>query len=142
MFDLHSYLRSLSDDYLKGVYICTGLTSMEGLVDDIRNTVFPCAVVEVGDEGWFDMLTAETETRTITFYILEKKDNATAADIKSMLDRTKAKGRELLRSMRRDSFEHGDVCYGIDFSSLNYFKVGPISMSAYGYCFNLTIVEQ
>lgn len=142
MFDLHNYLKSTPDDYLKGVYICTGLSSMEELLDDIRNTVFPCAVVEVGDEGWFDMLTSENENRTLTFYILERKDNAMAADIKSILDRAKAKGRELLRRMRHDASDYGDVCYGIDFSNLNYFKVGPISMSAYGYCFNLTIVEQ
>lgn len=143
-FDLLQYMEQTVnvDDYLRAVYPCTGLSSMEGLVEDIRKTIFPCVMVEIGDEGWLDMLAADNSQRDLVFYILEKKDNATVNDIREMLVRTKAKGYKILREMRAKGREYGDLCYGIDFSRINFMKVGPLAFSAYGYCFTLTINEQ
>lgn len=143
MVDLYSYLSksTVDDDYIKGVYLCTGSSSMEGLLDDVRNTQFPCLMVEVGDDGYLNVLDSCDDTRTLTFYVLDSNPIATAIDIRDILYDAKRKGLSLLKQMRLNGVDFGSEWFGVNFSRVNYFKVGPLGCGSYGYCFNLTIVE-
>lgn len=144
MFNLYEYLseKIAGDAYFNGIYKCTGLSTMEGMVDNVRTTAWPCIMVEVGDEGFIDMTTSLNDTRTCTFFILEKNASATSGQIGEMIARAKAKGVELLRQMRSDASNYGDKCFGIDFSKIDYMKIGPVGMSSYGYMFTFTFINQ
>lgn len=128
-------------DYIKGVYSCTGSGDMEGLLDDVAITRFPCVMAEVGDDGFFNMLNSCDDCRTLTFYVLESNQTATSMQIREILHRAKRAGIEMLRKIRQSGREFGDEWFGVDFARIDYFKVGPLGYGAYGYCFNLTIVE-
>lgn len=144
MFDLYDYLseKIVGDDYAKAIYKCTGLSIMEGLLENVRTTKWPCIMVEVGDEGFLNMSTSIGDTRTCTFFILEKGDNASADQIGEMIGRAKSKGVDLLCQMRVDATNYGDSCFGIDFSKIDYMKVGPVGLASYGYMFTFTFVDQ
>lgn len=144
MFDLYNYLKTKQSEasYAKGIYICTGSAMLEELTQNVRDTLFPCIVVEVGDDGWLDMLTSDTSVSVVTFFLLESKTDAAASHIRDILLRTKSEGKKIIRQMRSEASEYGAECFGIDFSHINYFKVGPLALNSYGYCFNLTINEQ
>lgn len=143
MVDLYSYLSKLmvSDDYIKGIYLCTGLSDMEGVLDDVRNTKFPCVMVEVGDEGYLNVLDSCNDTRTLVFYVLDSNPIATASDICDILSHTKAKGLSLLKQMRADGVDFGSEWFGVDFERVNYFRVKLSGCSSYGYYFTLRITE-
>lgn len=143
MIDLYTYLSELADDddYIKGVYLCSGLSDMEGLLDDVRNTKFPCVMVEVGDDGFLNILDSCNDTRALTFYLLESNSMATAIEIRDILARAKRKGLSLLRQMRLDGIDFGSQWFGVDFQRVNYSKVKLSGCSSYGYCFTLRFTE-
>lgn len=144
MFDLYEYLTEhlAGDDYVKAIYRCTGLYRMEELLSDIRSNEFPCVMVEIGSDGWIDMRDANNTSSIQTFYVLGDCRDHKIEEIKETLSQTMAKGRLILDQMIENSSQYGSPCFGIDFSKINFMKVGPLGIGSYGYGFTLNIVEQ
>ncbi|MEG1588959.1 MAG: hypothetical protein RR354_06480 [Mucinivorans sp.] len=144
MFDLYQHLSNIlvDDSYIKKTYRSTGLVKIEELLNNVRGTVFPCVVAEVGADGWFDFLDANNATSVQNFYVLDNCNDREIAKIDLILQQTMIKGREILRQMQAKSTEYGSECYGIDFSRVDFAKVGPLGLNCYGYTFTINIIEQ
>lgn len=142
MLDLYNHIKGIfGDDEPVGVYACTGLSAMEGVLQDVRETIYPCVMVDVGEDGTANFSEGRAMTTTQTFYVLDRLEGVVTADlIQQTLVAMKTMGLDLANTLCADSANHTSACYGIDRSNVGFYSVGPIA-NCYGYCFTLTFTR-
>lgn len=140
MVDLYQYLKEaiVCDPYIKTIYVCTGLSRMEELLQNARDIQMPCILVDVGVDGTLDLADKQCLKTFQSFYVLENFAQADAGKIAAILERTKQSGLSIVASMAAQSRTPDDVCYGFDTANIGFSAVGPVGAYCYGYAFNLT----
>lgn len=142
MLDLYTHIKTLlAADKTVGVYACTGLSAMEGVLDDVRETIYPCVMVDVGEDGTANFSDTRSVKTTQTIFVLDRLEGVVSADeIHKVLVAAKEWGLALSGKLCGDSFDHSSACYGLDRSGVGFYSVGPIA-SCYGYCFTFTFTR-
>lgn len=140
MFDACEYIRAREE--AKGedglpVYRATGIARLEELVKSVRETRFPCIVVDCGVDGILNLSDNPSNRSYHTVHILDTTE-ANPDRIFPILSAAFARGRALMREMvadRRDFIR-------IDPASVRYSAIGPVGMQAYGYTFNFEVIDE
>lgn len=126
--------------YIRKITRINGLTALEGLTDDVRNNDFPCIAVDNGCDGALDLTSGLTDRRYHTFYVLVKIEPTEDVNTKSLhLEFAKTTGIKVLGLMKNASVDLSDPFYGLDLSTIQYSRFGPIGFGCYGYAFNYTV---
>ena len=147
MFDLYSYLKKVKDEIpdlgISEVYRVSGLSRLDELVRDVRQTRFPCLVVELGVSGTIDLSQGTSDNGYYSFTVLDSAADAPAdaRRVYEMMNRAFCIGKRVLRRMQSDSTDIDRPCYGLDVSSVGYSPVGPVGMHGYGYSFGLVMTR-
>ena len=147
MFDLYSYLKRAKDEIPEletmEVYRVTGLARLEELAKDVRQTRFPCLVVDLGVSGTIDLSQGISDNGYYSFTVLDSAADgpADAQRIYEIMNRTFVQGKRMIRRMQDDSADIDKPCYGLDVSSIGYSPVGPIGLYGYGYSFGFVMTR-
>ena len=112
------------------------------MLRDVRQTRFPCLVVDFGADGNLDLSRGISDRGYYTFYVLDSAGTERReVDIFQILERMFRLGKAVTRMMRADSADISLPCYGLDSSSIGYNRIGPVGMQCYGYAFNYTMTR-
>ena len=144
MFDSLEYANSRIAQLpeIKAIYSCSGLSDMEGLLQNIRNPVSPVMVIEDSADGYLDLLEGRFSNEYNTMYILDR------VKINDSLDRRRAQkltfsiGLKFFDQLKIDAVEYGDASYGFEQSRIDYNRVGPIGNGFYGYSFSYIVKNE
>ena len=141
MFNAYKYIDGLaSAQGWPKVYRVTGLSRMEELVADVRETEFPCVAVEIGADGGLNMTTGLTNRGFYTFYAIDRLESANDMErLEKIFAATFDTGMAILARMKRDSHDLGDPCYGFCPDEVSYSRIVTAGMQACGYAFNIVI---
>jgi hypothetical protein len=142
MFKLYEYLQSIKSGLTAtdDVYKASGISKMEELLGNLRNSPKCVAVARDSGDGYLNFKDRRLDTGYHLFYLLVR---AKLNDHTAVLDAKReamSAGIEVLERMKRDSINFGDPAYGIDFSRVDYSEIGPIA-GYFGYSFSF-LVEQ
>ena len=141
MFNAYRYINGLapSQGWPK-VYRVTGLSRMEELIADVRETEFPCVAVEIGNDGGLDMTTGLTTKGFYTFYVVDRLENINDMErLDGIFSAAFDMGMAILARMKSDSRDLGDPCYGFCPDEISYSRIVTAGMQACGYAFNVVI---
>lgn len=147
MFDLYSYLKKVKDEIpelgIAEVYRVTGLSRLEELAKDVRQTRFPCLVVDLGVSGTINLSQGMCDSGYYSFTILDSAADAPSDPqrVYEILNQTFVQGKRVLRKMQDDSADICLPCYGLDVASVGYSSVGPVGLYGYGYSFGLVMTR-
>ena len=144
MFRAFEYFQKIAPECgISQVYRVTGLSRLEELIRNVRQTRYPCLAVEIGTDGLLNILSGRTNETYHTFYVLDSVGDRPEdmERIAQILDSTFRTGETLLRRMKVDSGDISAPCYGLNASRITYSPCGPVGMLCYGYAFNFTMTR-
>lgn len=143
MFDLYDYIKDIAPDVpeLQKVYRTHGLSTLDEMLNDVRNNPACCVVVQEGADGRLDLRARRHNTAYHTFWVMTRaklndNDSRLAAKRLSMFA-----GVRLIDRMRADSDDFGQRAYGLDDENVQYAEIGPIGQNYYGYSFSFTVAQ-
>jgi hypothetical protein len=144
MFDALEYSKSRIPQLpeIKAIYSCSGLSDLEGLLQNLRNPASPVLVVEDSSDGYLDLVDGNFSNEYNTVYILERVKLNDSADRRRAQKLTFNIAMRFFRQLKADSVDFGDIAYGFDSGRIDYSKLGPVGNGFYGYSFSFVVKNE
>ena len=141
MFRQYEYFSSIMDQIqeLKTLGRVTGLMGLEEAIENQRSLVPLMLMAEDEGSGYLSLDDGNLDYGFHTFYIMDLAKLGDSRDRHRALDACMAAALNLMRKMMLDSREFGQPCYGIDWSRIDYQRIGPMINNSYGYMFTYVL---
>lgn len=141
MFRQFDYFKSIKDKLpeIKTLGRVTGLMGLEEAMENLRSNQPLMLFAEDDGDGYLSLDDGNFDYGFHTFYIIDTAKLGDSADRRRALDACMAAGLKLLKQMMEDSREYGLPTYGIDWSRVDYQRIGPMFNNGYGYLFTYVL---
>ena len=141
MFDALSYALDRAEQIpgIKAIYSCSGLSNLEGMLQNLRSPATPVMVVEDSADGFLDLENGNFSNEYNTVFLLDKVKLNDSDDRRRAQELTFSLGKKFFSQLGIDSIEFGDVAYGFDKGRIDFARIGPIANGFYGYSFSFVV---
>lgn len=116
------------------IHRASGISDLEEtLQEQLRSLKTPLLVCEDDGNGYLAIEGHNLDGKYLTLYVLTKPEAATSEKRKAALLMCRKIALKLFKKMKAASLNFGDPFYGIDFSRIDYQRLGPVATGLYGY---------
>ena len=141
MFRQYDYFKSIIDQIpdIQTVGRVTGLMGLEEAMENQRSLVPLMLMAEDEAGGYLSLDDGNFDFGFHSFFIMDQVQLGDSQARQRALDRCMAAGLQLLRQMMHDSREFGQPCYGLDWTRIDYQRIGPMMNNSRGYMFTYVL---
>lgn len=141
MFRQYDYFKTIIHEFpeIKTVGRVTGLMGLEEAMENQRSQVPLLLMAEDEGSGYLSLDDGNFDYGFHSFFILDQVRLGDSQDRQRALDRCMLTGLKLFRRMMNDSREFGQPCYGLDWTRIDYQRIGPMMNNSHGYMFTYVL---
>lgn len=136
MYDQYAEIEKIKAEVpeIKQIHRASGISEMEEtLQEKLRSLITPVLICEDDGNGYLSIDDKNFDGKYLTFYLLDKPSAQTSEERKKTLLLCRKTALKLLKKMKAKAENFGDPFHGIDFSRIDYQRIGPVATGLYGY---------
>jgi len=141
MFIQYDYFTAISERIpeIKTIGRVTGLMGLDEAMEKLRSNVPIMLFAEDEGDGFLSLERGNFDHGFHSFYIMDFAKLGDSSDRYRALNVCMAAALKILSEMKKDSGDFGSACYGIDWSRIDYQRIGPMFNNAWGYMFTYVL---
>jgi hypothetical protein len=130
------------DRFPEQLFSVNGFDEATAVVEQLRGIQFPAVLLEETGSGYIGYASGFCDHRTVSFWVLQRAADISAAGRKQAYAQTFGLAKEILRLLVRSNAGHDGTGQFIDFTRTAYIPRGPMAQNVFGYEFMLAISEE